>query len=193
MYCDIVFPKNNEKKFIAVAEKLGIKKLCFVYKLKDFKKHDRYYSGIYVDKVNDIRKARKMADLILCPSERKFFERDEVDVILDVEKSTFSDRMHYRESGLNQVFAKILKGAIAFSFSNLLDKDRIKFMGRIMQNVKIVRKYKTKTIIASFAKDPYHMRPAADLATLFSVLGMHPKEANESILQTQKIIKANQK
>ena len=44
-----------------------------------------------------------------------------------------------------------------------------------------MKKYKVKTLIASFASDPYGMRAPNDLASFFVSLGMHPKEAKDSL------------
>ena len=38
MFVDIVFPKDNEKKFIKIAKELGYNGLCFVYTISKFNK-----------------------------------------------------------------------------------------------------------------------------------------------------------
>ncbi len=200
MFRDIVFPKNNEDKFVDFADKLGIKALCFVYDFSSFdiKKFNKFkdnalknskihiFLGLRIKDLTKARKAKKIADIVLTNNrERKFFERKEMDIIYDLECSELSDPIHYRESGLNQVLCKLLKEkkiSLGIAFSTLLndDKNRVKFLGRIMQNIKLIRKYKINSIIASFANDPYEMRTAKDLCTFFTVLGMHPKEAKDS-------------
>jgi len=35
MSIDLVLPKNNEKEFIEIAERLSIDGLCFIYKFKN--------------------------------------------------------------------------------------------------------------------------------------------------------------
>jgi hypothetical protein len=48
MFIDIVIPKNNEKALIAMAERLGISGLCFLYKSKhDSKGNAKCFSGTY--------------------------------------------------------------------------------------------------------------------------------------------------
>ena len=37
MFYDIAFPKNNEKEFIEIAEKLQIEGICFAYPFTDKK------------------------------------------------------------------------------------------------------------------------------------------------------------
>ena len=57
---DIVVPDNNEEEFIAMAEKLGYKALCFLYNLngylnkqKNFEaKKIKIYAGILADSKN---------------------------------------------------------------------------------------------------------------------------------------------
>src|SRR3989344_8700756 len=65
----------------------------------------------------------------------KAFESKKIDIIASLERSSGNDFMHYRNSGLNQVFCKLAKKnniAVGFNFSDILkDKPNI---GRMMQN-----------------------------------------------------------
>lgn len=48
MFIDMVIPKNNEKDLIAMAERLGIHGLCFLYKnRKEVKAAPNIFSGTY--------------------------------------------------------------------------------------------------------------------------------------------------
>jgi RNase P/RNase MRP subunit p30 len=63
----------------------------------------------------------------------------------------------------------------------------------MMQNIDFCRKYKIKTAIASFARNPYEMRGPRDLMSFGIVLGMHPKEANDSLDSVYQRIVLNSK
>ena len=47
-----------------------------------------------------------------------------------------------------------------------------------MKNIMLCRKYKVKTVTASFAENPFGMRSPYDVMSLFKNLGMGHKEAN---------------
>jgi len=202
MYIDIVFPKNNEAEFISIAKRLNYNKLCFVYddlekikrlKTKQNKKTKQKPKILYGTLTNfkNINKARQTADLVLIESsidDRKILENSDDVILFNPEINKKKDFMHQRASGLNHVMCKLAKRnniSIAFPFSqilNLENKKRAELIGRIMQNIKLCRKYKVKTIIASFAKKPFEMRPQNDLISFFSNIGMHPKEAKDSLV-----------
>lgn len=203
MFTDIVFPKNNESDFIAIAEKLGYEKLCFVYddleKIKELKSkqakssHKSNIKIIYgiLTEFKHIQKAKQNADLILIESsenDRKILENADEVILFNLEINKKKDFMHQRASGLNHVMCKLAERndiSIAFPFSSILNlenKKRAELIGRIMQNIKLCRKYKVKTIIASFAKNPYEMRSPHDLMAFFTNIGMHPKEAKDSLV-----------
>ncbi len=186
MFRDIVFPSKNEDEFIDMAMKLGYESICFCYKPKDIVNYEsdkiKIIVAAIIEKYDDIKKSKE-ADLLMTSSEnRKLMEK--VDFVYDLETSDKGDHMHYRQGGLSQINAKIMKG-VGLSFANLLDdKERPKRMGRFIQNIKICRKYKLKTYIGSFAKEPYEMRAAKDLISLFFTFGMHPKKAKDSLMYT---------
>ncbi len=201
MFIDIVFPNNNEDEFIALTPKLGYNALCFSYKF-DRNKIDKYkesiknkqsktklklYLGILAD-FNEINKAKKHADLVLVQNSeknREVLEKSKADILFDLETQNRRDFIHHRASGLNQVLCKLAnanKKTIAFSFNSILNsKNRAQLLGRISQNIRLCRKYKVKTLISSFAKNPFEMRSVYDLINLFVVLGMHPREAKDSL------------
>ena len=103
-----------------------------------------------------------------------------VDILLDPHLGWRRDFMHQRNSGLNHVLCHLAKEnnvAIGFSFSSVLHtKDRAFVLGRIMQNIRLCRKYKLTIVIGSFAGDPWEIRSEKDLQAFFKVLGMTGKE-----------------
>ncbi|MBU3941592.1 MAG: hypothetical protein KKF74_01635 [Nanoarchaeota archaeon] len=204
MFIDLVLPKDNEKEFIEIAEKLKIDGLCFIYSFKareDFLKKNekikklqektkiRLFTGLIADSKNII-KAKKQAKIVIYKStgnDRPTIEKSRPNVVFGLEIIAARDSMHSRNSGLNQVLCKLANKnnvMIGFSFSSLLNTDgklRSQILGRMMQNIKLCRKYKVKTAISSFAEKPYYMRPCPDLKSVFISLGMHPAEAHDSL------------
>ena len=116
---------------------------------------------------------------------REILSNKKVDMLLSPEKMSRKDFMHSRNSGLNHVLCKLAnknKIAIGFNFNDILkSKNKGQLIGRMMQNVKLCRKYKVDTVFASFSETKWDMRPAKDLINFATVLGMHPTEANDSL------------
>jgi len=192
MFIDVVIPSGNEEEFIERAKKLGINGLIFLYgkdkkenveKVKKLNSKDfQVYSAILVkDKV-----IKKKHNFVFSKGSRSHFENKNIDVIFGLEEQFKKDNYHYRNSGLNHVLcvlAKEKKIIIAFSFNSVLNaKDKGLILGRMMQNVFLCRKYKVKTMIASFVRKPFELRYWRDLVSFGVVLGMNPKEAKKALL-----------
>lgn len=169
-----------------------------------------YHSGLDFDKVitvepiefttkNDVRKKiNKTKDLkivIGSKNNRTLVEMKNIDILLSPEKGVKKDHLHYRNSGLNQVICKLAKKrdiAIGFNFNDILitkGRERAQIIGRMMQNIRLCRKYKLRMVLGSFAKNKWQMRARNDLMSLGIVMGMHPKEAKNSLEMIGKIIK----
>jgi len=175
MFTDIAFPKNNEAEFLKIAKELGIKEICFVYP----KGKDCFKSELIV--------------MHKTPG-RDIFER-KVDCAFELECTQFKDSVNAKNSGLNQVTAKLAlknKILIGFSFSSLLQKRSVR-IGRMKQNIKLCRKYKLPAVVASFARKPYELRSESDLKSLMINLGAHPKEAKDMTQNLNKRIILNKK
>jgi len=204
MFIDLVLAKNNEKEFIEIAERLGIGGICFVYSFKnknDFlqnqdkfnklqeKTEIKLFTGLIADSKN-ISKAKKLSKVVIYKStgnDRQVIEKSKANIVFDLGTIATRDSMHHRNSGLNQILCKLANKnniMIGFSFSSLLNTEgriRSQILGRMMQNIRLCRKYKVKTVIASFAEKPYDLRSCFDLKSVFVSLGMHPKEASDSL------------
>lgn len=195
MYADIVFPKANEMEFLGFAEKLGYSSLVFVYEKQDKipeqipKSKIKILIGLLAEE-KGIQKAKRHADIVLVKSsgnDRWVLEKSQADILFGLEEVQKKDFMHHRASGLNHVLCRIAskKGKIiGFPFSTLLDANgmlRAQLLGKIMQNVRFCRKFKVRTALASFATAPYGMRAPLDLIAFGVSLGMHPKEAKDSL------------
>lgn len=145
------------------------------------------YKIIKTDNVKDlIKQINKAKGLIIVEGcndkiNRAALENKKVDVLLGLEKGRKRDFTHYRNSGLNQVLCKLAKKnniAIGFDFNDVLNsKERAKVMGRMMQNVRLCRKYKVKMLIFDFTGE----RSKQELRSFGLVLGMSPLEAKKGV------------
>jgi hypothetical protein len=169
MTFDIVIPDGNEKEFEKNAKKLGIDTLIFLYDKAP--KDSKRKVGIITDK------KIKTKHLVFSRGnerDRWIFEKQKPNVVFDLEFESKKDKTHFRNSGLDQVLGKLaFKNdiMIGFNFSKLLKSSKKGIiLGRIMQNIKICEKYKTKYFMASFAKDPSEMRSPFDLKCLLLCL-----------------------
>jgi ribonuclease P/MRP protein subunit RPP1 len=110
---------------------------------------------------------------------RKALENKNVQMLLNAEPKE-DNFMHSKNSGLNQVLAKLAKKdniSIGFSFNKILSsnyEERIDLFGKIMQNIMICNKYKVKMYIVNFIKNEIDKRNINDLKDLGISLGMLP-------------------
>lgn len=126
---------------------------------------------------------------------RQILEDRRVDILLSPENGIKEDSLHQRNSGLNHILCNLANKnniAVAFNFNDVLKSrniERAKILGRMMQNVRLCRKYKVKMILASFAKDKYEMRSQRDLVSFALTIGMTADEARKSLSNINEIIK----
>jgi len=173
---DFVFPRGNEQDFVDMAVRLGYSSICFVYEPKSFKRFSCDKLKVFCGVLSD--KPFSGADFVIVKandSVRPVLEQGKVNLVFDFELGERKDFIHHRNSGLNQVLCKIMKEnniALGFSFGSVLDKANPQLLGRIMQNASFARKYKLKTVIASFAHSPFEMRAPNDLLAFGEILGI---------------------
>lgn len=109
-----------------------------------------------------------------------------VDILLDPHLGKRHDAMHQRDSGLNHVLCTLAKEhnvAIGFSFAAVIhSQNRSKLLGRMMQNIRLCRKYKVRIVIGSFAKERWDARNVKDMQSFFRVLGMTGKEVQMNFI-----------
>ena len=109
-------------------------------------------------------------------------ENDKVNILLSPESNKERDFMHSRNSGLNHILCKIAcenNKAIGINFNFLLEMnehERIITLGRIIQNIKLCRKYKVKVYIVNIIKKWNDERSAKDLKSFGNILGLSLKE-----------------
>jgi RNase P/RNase MRP subunit p30 len=106
-------------------------------------------------------------------------------VIYGFEELGRKDYLHQRASGLNHIMCELAKKnniVIGFSYSQLLNNEdnMPTILGRMAQNIKLCQKYKVKTIIGSFAENPFSLRAPHDISNLFKLFGMNERNVNIS-------------
>ncbi len=118
---------------------------------------------------------------------RTAIESKKIDVLLSPEKGIKKDSFHHRNSGLDHAICTLAKKnniTIGFNFNDVLTSQgvlRAERLGRMMQNVRLCRKYKIRMLIGSFAQNKWQMRSRNDLISFGIVLGMHPEEAQNAL------------
>ena len=134
------------------------------------------FSKIY--NVNDF-------NIKLGKNNREIASDKNIDILLMPEIASKGRNLVNLDSGLNEVICRLASKnevAMGISFSAILNsKNRSWLLARLMQNVRLCRKYKVKMVMASFASDKYEMRHARDLLNFCLVLGMNDKEAGEAL------------
>jgi RNase P/RNase MRP subunit p30 len=84
--------------------------------------------------------------------------------------------MHHRNSGLNHVLCKLARDkniSIGFSFFELFISNKKEIiLGRIIQNVRFLKKYRVECFISSFASEPYQMRSKEDFNSFSRFIGI---------------------
>jgi len=186
---DIVIPDNNEEEFIAIARKLGYKTLCFLYNYDNYQSKKKNFADILGIKIvkgvlADGKNLKKIKNKIeedtvfvaakSSDKDREIMEGSLANLIFSFEENQRRDFIHQRASGLNHILCSLARKnniAIGFSFASILNaRDRHEILGRITQNLRMCKRFKVKTIMASFAKNPYEMRSMHDLMSLFKLL-----------------------
>lgn len=138
------------------------------------------------------RNALEKADIVMVAGgdeeiNRAASECWEVDVLCHPERVPGKDPLDQKNSGLDDVMARFMaeRGiAVEICLSELLScygVVRAQVMGRMRQNVRLARKYKTPIIITSGAMDRFGMRAPQDLYSLGIALGMDPGLAKKAV------------
>jgi hypothetical protein len=169
---DYVIANGNEKDFIEMAERLGYSELIFIGNADV----TRFKSKLKLSSSKRIFKSNPEKD-------RSLIESKKAEMIFEFEQEKRKDPMHFRSSGMNHVLANLMKEknvAYGLSFSSVLNasrEERARILGRMMQNLRFCRKYKVKTVVASFARNPHEMRDHKDLVAFAKTLGLHDYKA----------------
>ena len=205
MIANYIFPKNNELKFIKNAQLFGYTKLFCIYEYeKKIKFEDIKNKLSILEKKKEITlipallvtsktisKAQKFTKFLFIDARnesditiRNLIEKKPPFIIFNLEYQK-KDFIHHRNSGLNHITCNLMKKnkvSMGFSFSFILHtnyKDLV--FGRMMQNIRFIRKFKFNSCIGSFSSSPDDVRSPNDLKSFFIELGMHPTEAKNSL------------
>jgi len=143
-----------------------------------------------------IKKAREAldceADIILADGRtddacREASESWEVDLIVNPELNEGRDLIDQRNSGLDHVIASFMaeRGTgYCVNASSILNTGGVKrsqLLGRIMQNIRLARRYGVKVVFASGAADAWCVRSPHDLALLARTVGLTADDAARSV------------
>ena len=110
-------------------------------------------------------------------------ENKKVEILVSPEKNDLKDKFNYRNSGLNQVLCRIAsknKVSIGFDFCLILRNtklQRAKYIGRMVQNVKLCRKYRVSMIIGCFSENAIENRSLSTLKAFSKIIGIKSGEA----------------
>jgi RNase P/RNase MRP subunit p30 len=191
-----------DEKTMQIEREIGFSRLIPVKTVQDTSDFNNLegYDAVLIDTVSKeklrqfVDKAKSRNKLIIVKAKDDSFNRSaletkKISVLLSPENQEKADFMAYRNSGLNQVLCKIAeknKVSIGISFSEILsissDKILAERIGRIMQNIMICRKYKTKIQFANFSNEIKFLRSASDLRSFGLAVGMTPEQANKQLI-----------
>jgi len=178
---DVVLCGDSEGSFGEFARRLGFADVLPVFSsMQAARQSVQKGKGVIVP-AEKIAQAKKEGLMVFAHASREAIERG-ADVVFGFEKLGGRDKMHYRDSGLNQVLCRLAaqKGvAIGFSFADVLSvqgAQRAVLLGRMMQNIRLCRKFKVAVRLGSFASSPKGMRGREDLISLFCSVGFSRSE-----------------
>lgn len=174
---DLVLIKTNKIEALDLAKKLGFDNIFFIDKsdlLKNAKNLSYNKLNIVVGGFDELN--------------RSILSNRNVDVLLNPEPNT-PDSIDQVNSGLNQVLCMLAQKnniKIAFSIDRLSDLNIVK---KIIQNIRLCRKFKVKILFFTLADNKYELRSAYDLIALLQGLGMTPSEAKYALTGISELIK----
>ncbi len=192
-----IIDARYSKDFGEIARKLGI---CGLYSLKDSRLHMlheiddgpvpcRDDAGDVTETEPDIKDAaapnsRKKLRIIKTTDDvRMVVERKRPDVCYGMELGKKRDFMHQRNSGINHTICEIARKKriwFAIPLDEIISGNKV-VLGRVMQNIRLYRKYRNGVVAATFAKDPFMMRNPRDVKSLLISIGMTSKEAGYAL------------
>ncbi len=177
---DLVFPKNNEKEFLKIAKALGKKEIVFVYTSKDYKE--------WKEKENIIVKTA-----VLAPAKEAYYLKQKYALIVvkshpETDKWTVEhvkpwimygfendekkDFMHHRNSGIDHILAaQMTEHGVNYGFSvsyllHASSEQKAVLLGRMRQNMYLLKKEKVPVFLATLSSDPMDMRNEKDVKEL---------------------------
>lgn len=181
MRTDLVFPKGNEKKMLAMAKRLGVQRLFLCYSLSDARRMKEEVAnmsgkGLAVELAvlvsqKDVQRAKAVTKFVVARGKPGIYEDKRVRFVIDFESGKRDDFIHHRNSGLTQVFIKkgMATGKTFLVNARQLGENEETILGRMQQNNRFFRKYKPDVLVVSGARTPLEMRNPRDLQQLLLV------------------------
>lgn len=213
---DIVYKSDNLDKILEMLENLEYKKVIiaeyrervenfdeFDTEIKKIKSNLEIFSGIIFTEKNykELLKMnvdkRKKFDVLLVKGGNLKLNREAVqNVFVDFLINPFEKR---EDCGINHIFAKkaaendvcIVIDYSSLNFENLYKE--CKEYQKILEIVKLCRKYKVSFIFASFAKNIFDLRDFKFFESFKYVLGFEEREIKENWSRVEKILNENKK
>ena len=185
---DIVFPKNNEEKFLEIASKLSYDKLCFVYEFKDKKDFKEIKAEFEkLKKKTKLKLALGLlcnkdiktdADLIFVKSQEKLPK--DFDIIIQSSNIVKWPHATYRQ---------LKEKLVGIPFSEIINStSKEAILSKLDKFIFLCRKYRITYALASYAREPYEMRSVHDLKSFFITLGMHPANVKSGFDAVEKLL-----
>ena len=176
MFIDVCFPRNNEKRFIEIGEKIGTKGLVFLYdnkskipKIKNSKiktwqfclNNNQDYSGKEIIFRNNLENISKKKNII-------YFYEGFKKIIKN---------FHSPTKNITQVKIKTLKEqeklfGISFNYILTCSAEELEIMSFILR---LCMKYNLTLFLASFAKNPLALRSEQELKSVLNELKIKNK------------------
>jgi hypothetical protein len=166
---DFVVPDGNEEELKSLAAKLGYSDVCFIYSFDNFK----LGGAILCDRNFDRARQKAKTVIAKCADIRRAIESKRIDFVYGVETDVRRDAIHFRNSGLNHVLCALMKEnnvGYLVSIKDILFAKDPQFLGRVMQNISLCRKFKVRVEIGSFASSAFEMKGANDVISLMKTL-----------------------
>ncbi|MDD5649557.1 MAG: RNase P subunit p30 family protein [Candidatus Nanoarchaeia archaeon] len=174
---DLTLIKTNKDEAISLSKKLGFSDIFFIQN-EDIVKNLKEIKG---NKLNIVLGGNDEFN-------RQALTNKNTTILLNPEPDT-KDSLKQKNSGLNQVLCNLAnknKVAIAFSIERLQD---LNLLGKIIQNIKLCKKYKVKMLFFTLARNKYELVSSYDLLSILRVLGMNPNEAKYALTGINDLIK----
>lgn len=179
---DIVFPKNNEKEFLKIAKALGKKEIVFVYSPKEYKEWKE-------------KEAITVKTAILAPAKEGYYLKQKYPLLVvkanqdtdkwvvehvkpwllyGFEESEKKDFIHHRNSGIDHILAhQMAEHGVSYGFSvgsliHAAPEQRAIILGRMRQNVFLLKKVKVSMFLVTLTSDPMDMRNVKDVLGIIS-------------------------
>jgi|GEM_PF-1498951 len=178
---DVIFATDDVNKVLGRAATLGWSEIVVVHtgKRPELKasRSLQVVDGILVDKITKPRGDGTVRLFRAKDHARTLFEQGGADIVVGLEFLEEKDSTNERRSGFNQVLAAIASKrniALGLLLTDLLRESperQARILGRVMQNIRLCRKYGVAYHIMTGARTVSELRGVADMASLARQLG----------------------